>query len=635
MKITNINGFKTIDAYVKHKLNLLENSDKSMKAIYALAFSESQNVMFEESVGFKIKKTTYGEVDKRIKRLSRGLKERLGAIENGRVGIYAEDPETFIVTFWCLIISGYNPVLLNAKLLDTTVEKCLKDFSVSAVITEGKTFSVRSILFSDLSESDEAFIEGDYGKEFYVTSSGTEHVKICAYTAKELCETVKNSSYVISKNLSIKAHYKGELKLLAFLPFYHIFGFIAVYFWFSFFSRTFVKLASISPLTIQNTIKKHGVTHVFAVPLFWDTVYKKAIKTIKSRGEKTNAKFYKGLKISLKLGNGLVGKAFKKIALKVVRENIFGDSIKFMISGGSVISPEVLRFFNGIGYTLVNGYGSSEIGVTSVELSSKTSKITDASIGSPLPTIDYRIDENGELWVKGTSTASAVYSDGAPIKSGDDWYNTHDLAIKVGDRYYLSGRSDDLIISVTGENLNPSAIEEKFFGIDAEGVILIATKENKLPTLIVSVSEYCDEEKANLIRAEVNKIIKANDLTAQIGEVLITKDPLIVGKEFKLNRKRLSRDCGLGLIKPFSASVKNDEELDAVTRTVRLAFSEVLTKKPSAIGLYADFFTEMGGTSLDYFSMVARIKAEFSVEIPDGATLNTVSAVASYIKENL
>lgn len=81
--------------------------------------------------------------------------------------------------------------------------------------------------------------------------------------------------------------------------------------------------------------------------------------------------------------------------------------------------------------------------------------------------------------------------------------------------------------------------------------------------------------------------------------------------------------------------VKNEEELDAVTSAVRLVFSEVLSKKTSEIGLYADFFTEMGGTSLDYFSMVARIKAEFSVEIPDGATLNTVSAVAAYVKENL
>lgn len=634
MKITNINGFKSIDAYVKHKLNLLENTDKSMKALFSLAFSESENVMFEESVGFKIKKTTYGDVKNRIQRLSHDLKTRLGTIENGRVGVYVEDPEAFIVTFWGLTISGYNPVLLNAKLLDTTVEKCLQDFSVSVVITESKTFSVKSILFSDLSESDLAFIEGDYGKEFYVTSSGTEHVKICVYTAKELCETVKNSSYVISKNSSVKAHHDGNLKLLAFLPFYHIFGFIAVYFWFSFFSRTFVKLASISPLTIQNTIKRHGVTHVFAVPLFWDTVYKKAIKTIKARGEKTNAKFEKGLKISLKLGNGVIGKPFRKFAFKEVRENIFGDSIKFMISGGSVISPEVLRFFNGVGYTLVNGYGSSEIGVTSVELTQKLNKITDASIGSPLPTVEYRIDENGELWVKGSSTANAVFSDGTPIKSGDDWYNTHDLAIKVGDRYYLSGRSDDLIISATGENLNPNAVEEKFFGLDAEGVCLIASKNGKLPTLIVSVSEYFDAEKADAIRAKVNDIIKSNDLTAQIGEVLITKDPLIVGKEFKLNRKRLSHDCNLGLLKPLSKE-ENEDEIDAVTSMVRIAFSEVLSKKPAEIGLYADFFTELGGTSLDYFSMVARIKAELSVEIPDGATLNTVSAIASYIKENL
>ena len=201
--------------------------------------------------------------------------------------------------------------------------------------------------------------KGAFGEEILLMSSGTTSMpKICVYTAEEFYNQIRGSYGIIRRCAQMKKHYEGSLKQLTFLPFYHIFGLTAVYVWFAFFSRTFVRLNDMMPQTIVNTIKRHKVTHIFAVPLFWEKVRDQALSTIKNRGEETYKKFTRGLSIAEKIGDiPLLGDLFIKIAFREVRENLFGDSICFLISGGSSVSPEVLKFFNYIGYHLANGYG--------------------------------------------------------------------------------------------------------------------------------------------------------------------------------------------------------------------------------------------------------------------------------------
>ena len=63
------------------------------------------------------------------------------------------------------------------------------------------------------------------------------------------------------------------------------------------------------------------------------------------------------------------GFASNKIVKSKVQKNILGKEIRFLIAGGSVLSRDTLETLNGVGYNLYNGYGMTEIGVTSVELS--------------------------------------------------------------------------------------------------------------------------------------------------------------------------------------------------------------------------------------------------------------------------
>ncbi|MBQ1437860.1 MAG: acyl--CoA ligase, partial [Ruminococcus sp.] len=269
-----LGGYTSIDAFVEAKLNKYSNSKHDFEALFEQMFSEGQNTMFEESRGYRIKKTTYAQAKEEILLRARTLKELLnGEMKNSVVGIYMENSLDWIEMFWAVIISGFRPLLMNMRLDDETLEYALKTCKAVAVISDEKEFSVRTVKCADIVAAESKIDAVGFGTEIFVMSSGTSaNVKICAYTAEKFYWQIKGSYSMIKKCKQVKKHYEGELKLLTFLPFYHIFGLVAVYIWFAFFSRTFVRLNDMQPQTILNTIKRHKVTHIFAVPLFWEKV---------------------------------------------------------------------------------------------------------------------------------------------------------------------------------------------------------------------------------------------------------------------------------------------------------------------------------------------------------------------------
>lgn len=640
MKYTNIRGYRTINQYVDYKLSLLKDKEPTYELLYELMFNDESNIMFERSKGVRIEKTTYGDAKKKIDLYAKNIKIKCSQLpKNAVIGIYLDNDETWIEVFWAILKAGFNPLLLNLRLSNETLNKVLKDVNCQVVIGKEDTkFNAEILLPSDLVNENIEEQNYEFGEALYVMSSGTtNNVKLCAYTAKEFFNIVKQARFVISNNPLAKKHYEGELKLLAFLPFYHIFGLVALYTWFGYFARTFVILNDLAPQTIQNTIRRHHVTHIFAVPLFWEKTYESAIKVIRSRGDKTYNKFLKGMKIADKIGDTpLLGKLFIKAAFKEVRQNLFGDSICFMITGGSHIDRKVISFFNNIGYHLANGYGMSEIGITSFELVNKNRLLNSCSIGNPLSGVEYQINEEHELLIKSPCAASYVLEGNKKTDVANTWFNSHDLAEYKNGRYYLLGRSDDLVVSVTGENLNPNIVEELLYVEDTSGVCLIRDKETRVPILLVSINRFLKKEKVDAISNKIKTLINQNNLGNQIGKIEFVTEEFIVGDEFKKNRKKIEDRYLSGDMSRYCYKSEIEEE-DEINKTVKKYFAIALDKSIEDIALDADFFLDEGGTSLDYFALISKLQNDFNVNIvfSEDNPLHTVRQVSDYLRSRL
>ncbi len=630
-----IGSYRSIDAFVRDKLDAFRRGGLSFGTLFSLMFRETENVLYEQSFGFQIRKTTYGEAKAHILSRAATLRAALPALsENAVIGLYLPNSLDWIELFWAILAAGFRPLLMNMRLPKPLLDGALSDADCRAVIAAQGEFAC-PVLKPDALPADADPITGPvFGTELFVMSSGTtEHVKVCAYSAEELYYQICDSYAIIREQPLIKKHYRGELKLLTFLPFCHIFGLVAMYLWFGFFSRTFVHLADLSPSTIVNTIRRHKVTHIFAVPLFWEKVCSEARKGIAERGEKTAQKFDRALKLYEKLPAPL-GAAFSKAAFSEVRENLFGDSVQFMISGGSFLDPAIQTFFNGVGYPLANGYGMTEIGITSVELSRKHKLIRAGSIGRPFENAAYRVNPNGELEVSGRVTAKYVLSGGKRTER-PAWFNTHDLAEDFDGRFRLLGRADDLIVGPDGENLNPVQIEPLLKTEGAE-ICLLPSPDPGKPgaVLLVGLNRSTTKEAAEQIRSALTERVAAAKLSTAISHIAPVEGPLLKPDEFKLNRLRLCRDYTSGALKPFDRSGKDREtDLDELTLRIRAIFAAALNRDEGEIGQDADFFLDLGGTSLDYFAMLTRLRDAFSAEFPlEGTQFHTVRRVAEYLK---
>ncbi len=645
MRITSLGPYKTIDAFVAAKIDKFNSGEHSFQAMFELMFSERDNIIYEKSSGYKVTYTSYGDAYDRVAALAARLRNLLKDLPHDTaVGLYMANDIDWIITFWAILKSGYRPLLLNTRVSDDIIRRTMCCVGATAVISDGKIFPQQhTITYAELTAAEQAEAsDAVFGSEVLVMSSGTTaDPKICAYSAEEFYYQINDSFHIISQCKQIKKHYDGQLKLLTFLPFYHVFGLIAVYIWFAFFSRTFVHLSDFAPQTILNTIRRHKVTHIFAVPMFWNEVYRQAVKTIKARGEDTYQRFCKGLAIAERIQDvPVIGDLFIRKAFKEVRDNLFGESICFLITGGSEIRSEVLSFFNLIGYHLANGYGMTEIGITSVELSSKRSIRNEGYVGQPFSSVTYKLSEDGSLLVSGKSIARYIIERGEIIPRSE-WFDTKDMAECVNGHFKIMGRKDDLIISENGENLNPCIIEPLLSDDTDYQLCLIGVEQDRMttPVLLVYAGRHISIERYSIVRGKLVKKLQENQLSSFIRKIEFVNDPMMLPEDIKINRSRLRMQYAKGELSVYSPEQSSDtaRQCNRYTDYVRELFAAAFDKPADAFGVETDFFMDEGGTSLDYFALITKIQEDHRISFPASQekTLTTIYDLSTFIEDQL
>lgn len=632
--------------FVKQNSAELESGGKSFEDVYRIVFRNEENVMAETSSGFSIIKYTYGEVKSRIERLAPVIAARS---RDSFIGLWAENCVEWIILFWAILKSGNKPFLMNLMQPIESTEGIMHTLGANTVFYVGKAPEIDAelISFEELESSADAASPEVFGNEIALTTSGTTlKQKICIYSGREISEQILNCDRIIEKNPDIKEFYHGSLKMLMFLPLYHIFGLEASYLWFAFGNITFVFLQSMAPDVLLHTIRRHEVTHIFGVPLLWHTIEKTLKRQLASYDEKTVKKLEKGLELSLRI-QSFAPKLGRKIAarmLKEVRSQLFGDSVLFCISGGSYIRSSALRLINALGYPLYNGYGMSEIGITSVELSRNVRQRLKGSIGKPFNSVEYRLDKEGVLSVRGSSVCKRVIIDGKE-QTADDWFETGDIMhVEKDGRYYIDGRRSDLVFGDNGENLNPDVAERGFALSNAESFTVMGDENNENLILIVQIPRTLLLVQKERLAEEIRRCNENLPTAYRIRKAYYTYDPLTSGESIKVSRAFVRHALASGRIKLFdsieSASHEAGEASEEIFSAVREVFASVLDRPENEIDPEAHFMNDLGGSSLDYFTLISEIDKRFGITMnfEDGDfsyTLNDFAEKAEGILKKL
>lgn len=636
------------------KLGALKE-ERSLKNLFSIICSHGDAVAAEYQDEGAIKKLTYADYERIAVAAAGKLAELLeGTEKNTFVALrYANGP-LWPAAFWSIIMAGYRPLLVDANADDASVMHVLRQAGSRTIVTDtavnvGGVKAVSMEDFLKLDAPDTSYMPVFSDAIALCTSGTTATPKVYVYNEKAVCEQVLLAEYIYKNNKDII--HNGPIKQLAFLPFHHIFGLMAVYMWYTFFGKTIVYIKNRTADVILAACKAHKVTHIYAVPLLWNNVAKGILRKARLQGEQTYEKLINASDISIKLQRRL-GKTGRKLVSKLffkdLQQKLVGDSIQFMISGGGHIQLETLKIINSIGYPLVSGFGMTETGIDSVELSNSIDRKLDASVGKPFEPMQYRIayeregDNTGELQIRGEAIHSGRMVDGVYIAREDGWFSSGDIVREVGGRYYIEGRLKDVIINESGENVYPDELEDSFSELPhTEHICVtgIATKNvYDDTTLIVYMGENTgNAQKAAELIAEIARINGLLPIFKKIKRAYISVDPLPLANGIKVRRQKVKEalergqgrfeeiDIRGGVIKHAAKKepVKTNgvaydsTEYKNIAEKVRQIFADVLGIEPSAIRDTDHFVDDLGGDSLSSLGVFSKAEEIYEVIIPD------------------
>ena len=295
------------------------------------------------------------------------------------------------------------------------------------------------------------YTSGTTGRPKGVELTHGNFLTLAENTAEEIGEVVKAAS----------------ASTLLFLPLAHVFArFIEVL---AVTAR--VRMGHSSDLkSLLDDFASFQPTFILAVPRVFEKVYNSAEAKAEAGGK---GKIFAGAAAaavawseaqdagSVPLGLKLRHAVFDKLVYAKLREAM-GGKVAYAVSGGAPLGTRLGHFYRGIGITILEGYGLTE--TTAPASVNRPSSIRIGTVGQPLPGIDVRIADDGEILLRGinlfrgyrgnsTATAEAIR---------DGWFHTGDLGDLDADGFLrITGRKKEILVTAGGKNVAPAVLEDR------------------------------------------------------------------------------------------------------------------------------------------------------------------------------
>ena len=264
--------------------------------------------------------------------------------------------------------------------------------------------------------------------------------------------------------------------LLSFLPLSHSFERMAGYYMSMLFCGATVYFAEGMGRLIQNMAEVRP-TVVTGVPRVYEKIYARFMAT---RGQAGLIK--RGLAdLALSVGrrmsklrqSGREPGRLLEAGYRLTADQVFsglrerlGGRLRFLVSGGAPLAPEIAAFFHAAGLLLLEGYGLTETSpVVSVN---RLSDFRFGTVGRPLDNVRVRLAEDGEILVKGPSVMRGYYKDAAAtarVLDAEGWLATGDIGVFEPDgKLRITDRKKDLFKTASGKYIAPQHLERLLTG---------------------------------------------------------------------------------------------------------------------------------------------------------------------------
>ena len=421
--------------------------------------------------GYRTIRTSYRHIAETAAQFARELEAR--GIERGeRVLIWGENCAEWIAVFWgCLLRGAIAVPMDHIALSDFALRVCREADAKLAICSRERApifaqagRAIPSLSLETLGEEVSRHGRSPYRStcertdtaEILFTSGATAEPKGVVISHGNLLANLDPLDAAIGEYRRYE-RLVHPLRFLNLLPLSHVFGQMMGIFIPPLIGGTVVFENSLNPSEIIRTIRRERISVLVAVPRLLESLKEKIERDLESEGRldwfrrefeaAAKEKFYRRWW------------RFRRIHSR------FGWEFWAFISGGATLDPRIETFWSRLGLVVIQGYGLTE--TTSLISLNHPFRASRGSIGQVLPGREIKLDESGEILVRGESIASGYMQGGywqssemRPVPGEDGWFATGDLG-ELDDKgnLYFKGRKKNLIVTPEGLNIYPEDLE--------------------------------------------------------------------------------------------------------------------------------------------------------------------------------
>ena len=448
--------------------------------------------------GGKYAPISHREIERRVRHAAIGLSS-IGVKPGDRVAILSENrPEWAIADYACLT-SGVTDVPIYPTLPPDQVAFILKDSgSVAVFVSTAEQASKIAEVRSQVPSLMHVISFDESGPSADMTLASLEHRGAAAETPDSTAEyhrvsesvkpddlatliytsgTTGNPKGVMLTHNNIHTNveasrarmpFAGDDVALSFLPLSHIFERMGDYLMFAT-GSSIVYAESLDTVPV-NMIEAHP-TVVFSVPRLYEKMYARVLQNALAGGFIKKKIFFwaRGVaekwadeKLAGREPRGMLARKYgiaQKLVFSKLKERT-GGRLRFFVSGGAPLAPEINKFFFAAGLIILEGYGLTE---TSPVIGVNTPKdFRIGTIGKPVAGVEVMIAADGEILTRGPSVMKGYFNNPVATAEAIDaegWFHTGDIG-EIRDGFIaITDRKKDIIVTAGGKNIAPQPVE--------------------------------------------------------------------------------------------------------------------------------------------------------------------------------
>ena len=389
--------------------------------------------------------------------------DHIGIAKGDRIMLWGTNSGEWLAAFWGAAMRGVVVVPMDNAAAPEFAQRVFEQVQAKLLISSrgltleganGKTLHFEG--FSSLSNSEKGTttplisLSREDPLQIVFTSGTTGQPKGVVITHGNVLANLEPIEREIRKYLRYERIFH-PLRFLNLLPLSHVFGQFMGIFVPPLIGATVHFSESIKASDILNTVHRERISVLITVPRLLGSLREMLELSLRERfGEE-------------RLRSAMESAGQEHFARRWWRfrriHSQFGWKFWAIISGGATLDHEDEEFWRTLGFAVIQGYGLTE--TTSLVSLNHPFKLGRGSIGKALPGRDIKLDESGEILVRGDSIAKTYWVNGQPVAAREgEWFRTGDLGVvdEAGNLYF-KGRKKNVIVTAEGMNIYPEDLE--------------------------------------------------------------------------------------------------------------------------------------------------------------------------------